>query len=262
MQFHLRIPCDGIFDAYRASPSCDGGKCHESLDRVQCIRFGELEFMVTVCGHMWDSCARKEIIYDLIGDLYAPLCLSSKDDRKFGDDMLAYRSGICHEHSWDLCSNVNCGREASWCLHDCETRYDDLLYERYRMSPYCSFQCWAQNNLNRCCVCGGFNEAQLSRTFCDLVNAQCVAVLSERECYSSELFSLSMQAVCSKGCLADHVKHMESCASADLKRKGEVQCLKKVRVLLRDAKRHLRNNNLEALASLKGEFEQVATSQE
>lgn len=261
MQFHIKIPCDGsvVFD--RRSQSFDGRKCHESWDRVQLITFGELEFMVTMCGHLWNSGARKEIIYDFIEDLYAPLCLSSKDNRRFKDEMLAYRSGLSHTHSWDLCSNVNCGRQASWLLEDMDVSFNDRIYDR-RIPPYCSFECFAVDNLSRCVVCGGFNEDQLSRRFCDSVVAQCLSVLTERRSDSLELFARSRQSVCSNKCLADHIKHMESYAAAESKRKGEVQCLKKVRVLLQDAKRHLRNNNLEALTSLRGEFEQVATLQE
>ncbi len=263
MLFHIAIPCEGIRYYDRETDCLVDAVCHSSHDHHQEMRFGDVEFLVTMCGHMWNSGARKDIIHEFIGELYGPLTLASKDSRKFNDDLIAYRTGVSHVHAWDLCSNESCGQSAThWdCyLERSKSSYLSKLHP-FRMSPYCSFFCWASGHLKRCCVCHSFSESQLDPMFVESSESQCRAILSEIG-YSDAIMKMALSRVCSPDCLASHLGHMRSYAAAELKRKGEVQCLKKVRVLLRDAKRHLQNNNLEALGSLKEEFAQAAISQE
>ncbi len=281
MKLTIRRPCSGFQWFNRDTLQYEDVFCHPSWDVSQMVSYGSLQIEVVICGCAdGDKWGRRQLIHDFVGEHYAPLILSSKEFRRFAEAMLAYRTGLHgqHEHSWDLCQREGCGKAAEysheWTLDPAaEIAKARGGNERERRafgddSVYCSWECYAMTHDVACPVCGEQTIATFdSRRVLQTANSIAVALEPDELHYAYRhgligYDGLMGHGCCSHRCVSRHIDYIKAYVRQSKDNERELKCVKQQRKLMALAKKHLRNNNLEALSSLQEEFAQVATLRE
>lgn len=272
--FRIRRPCDGFTYYDHELRKHIDGVCHPSHDRCQLVSFGSLDIELTLCGCAWnDQWGRRETIHEFIEEQYGPLCLSSKDRRRYSDDMVAYKtgSGGQHVHSWDLCRAAGCGKAATdpyrWThdpndeMRDDWRSRDSKYYEFINDCIYCSWECYAKTHVTPCPQCGELSLRVFNKKWTQLTENMFWKVdavwLLRRDVYQ-----MLKATVCSSQCARRHIESIKTTIRQHEELEKEIRCVKQVRKLTAMVKKSLRENNREALHSLQREFELAATLQE
>lgn len=212
--------------------------CHPSWDRVITVTFGEIDFEVTVCGHVYDSShgeTRSSVVCELMEELYAPIHSVSHNDSLVDTGVVAFTAGFSRRYAWHIC---DCGKLGGY------------------SGRFCSEACEVKARGNGCTWCRvharRYIESEYSRKCRDRDSRYYYRHLKEFVSHDS--------LYCSVECMSLHTAEIKRQERRERKRKRELQCVQDVSKLLTKARKALKSNNREALPSLSEEFKRVRTS--